>query len=253
MNGAPTDLGCKEASRLIGLRHDNELDPLESVQIERHLADCEACRSQARSIALLGSALGDPSLVFELPAGFAPRIPVSSRGRGRPFLLPIAASLLAGSLLTLGALRLVSGPDPSGGSVARAVVAAQIRASLPGHLTDVLSSDRHTVKPWFSGKLEYSPPVTDLADAGFPLEGARLDYVAGRTVAALVYRRRQHAIGVYVWPAAETSEGATSTENGFHALHWSAGGMTFWAVSDLDPVELQRFAALVRERGAATR
>jgi anti-sigma factor RsiW len=242
------DPGCAEARRLIGLRHDNELDAFESIRVERHLAACESCRNQARSIDLLGSALRDRSLVFDLPEGFAPRAPVSSRGRGARLALPIAASLLAGSLLTLGGLRLVSRTGVSEQSVARDVVAAQIRANLPGHLTDVVSSDRHTVKPWFSGKIDYSPPVFDLSDSGFPLEGGRLDYVGGRTVAALVYRRRQHILGVYVWPAAGSSEPASSTENGFHVLAWTAGGMAFWAVSDIDPTELARLAALIRER-----
>ena len=250
MNGFSKELDCVDGRRLVALRHDNELDPLESIQIERHLAACGRCRSQARSIELLGSALRDPSLVFEPPAGFAPKAPVSSRGELR-FLLPIAASLLAGSVLTLGALRLVSRADSSEQGVARDVVAAQIRATLPGHLTDVVSSDRHTVKPWFAGKLDYSPPVVDLAEAGFPLEGGRLDYAGGRTVAALVYRRRQHAINVFLWPSKGTSEEAASNENGFHALHWTRGGMTFWTVSDVDPGELKKFAGLLRDRLAA--
>jgi len=253
MNDAATELVCSEARRLIGLRHDNELDPLESIQIERHLAGCEACRREARAIELLGSALRDRSLVFEPPARFAPRAPVSSRAGSLRSFLPIAASLLAGSLLTLGALRLAGRADSSGGSLARDIVAAQIRSSLPGHLMDVVSSDRHTVKPWFAGKLDYSPPVLDLADAGFPLEGGRLDYVGGRTVAALVYRRRQHAINLFLWPATGGSHGGFSSEKGFHAIEWTGGGMVFWAVSDVDSAELQRFAATYRSRADSSR
>ncbi len=248
MNDAAADLDCAQARRLVGLRHDNELDPLDSIRIERHLESCGPCGTRARALALLGSALRDRSLVFEPPAAFAPRLPASSRARGLRPVLPIAASFLVGSLLTVGALRIVSLSGSSERSVARDIVAAEIRASFPGHLIDVVSSDRHTVKPWFSGKLDYSPPVVDLADEGFPLVGGRLDYAGGRTVAVLVYRRRQHAINVFLWPSEGRSDIAASSESGFHLLHWRRGGMAFWVASDLDPAELRRFAALLADR-----
>ena len=249
MNGIPAELACDDAARLLALRQDGELDPFESLRVERHLAGCEACRNRARALATLGSAMRDASLTFAPPAGFSPRMPRPAGSRLRAFL-PLAASLVAGSLLTLGALKVRTGGGNED-AAARDVLAAQIRASLPGHMTDVVSSDRHTVKPWFSGKLDYSPPVVDLADAGFPLEGGRLDYAGGRTVSALVYRRRRHAINVFVWPAEGRSGEASSSENGFHFLHWTRGGMTFWAVSDVDPADLRQFALLLRERLAA--
>jgi anti-sigma factor RsiW len=247
MNDLSVKLACAEASRLIGLHHDGELAPLEAIRLERHLADCESCRTRARALAALSSALRDRSLAFEPPAGFATRLPGRAASRSRSFL-PLAASLVAGSLLTLAGAKLFPRADRGGASIARDVVAAQIRATLPGHMTDVISSDQHTVKPWFSGRLDYSPPVVDLADAGFPLEGGRLDYAGGRTVAALVYRRRKHAINVFLWPSEGPSEETESSENGFHVLHWTLGGMTFWSVSDVDPSELRTFASLLRER-----
>jgi len=104
------------------------------------------------------------------------------------------------------------------------------------HLFDVRSTDQHTVKPWFLDKLNFSPPVDDLAPIGFPLVGGRLDYLAGRPVAALVYQRRQHPINLFVWPASDTRE-----IRGFQVQHWTRGGMAFWAVSDLNRTELDQF------------
>jgi anti-sigma factor RsiW len=116
------------------------------------------------------------------------------------------------------------------------------------HLFDVRSTDQHTVKPWFLGKLDFSPPVDDFAPLGFPLVGGRLDYVAGRPVAALVYQRRQHTINVFVWPAADSNEAPTDTRalRGFQVRHWTRDGMAFWAVSDLNDTELDQFARALR-------
>jgi len=123
-----------------------------------------------------------------------------------------------------------------------------VRALQPGKLVDVPSTDRHTVKPWFGGKLDFSPPVKDLAAEGFPLLGGRLDAVAGRPAAALVYTRRRHVISLYICPAAGMPETVSSGRNGFHVRHWRDGEMAYWAVSDLDPAELERFAQLFRSR-----
>jgi anti-sigma factor RsiW len=127
------------------------------------------------------------------------------------------------------------------------VTASHIRSLMSDHLLDVVSTDRHTVKPWFNGKLDFSPVVIDLTTEGFPLIGGRLDYVANRPVAAIVYRRHQHLINLYTWPASSNdSEPTASEHNGYHVLKWTGNGMSWVAVSDLNPQELGQFSALLR-------
>jgi len=131
-------------------------------------------------------------------------------------------------------------------AIADAVVSSHIRSLLATHLFDVPSTDRHTVKPWFDGKLDFSPDVKDLAPQGFRLAGGRLDYLDGRPVAALVFQRRLHVINLFVWPSAEGSArpAAAASEHGYNVVHWSAGGMTYWAVADIPVAELEQFGQL---------
>jgi anti-sigma factor RsiW len=160
----------------------------------------------------------------------------------------MVASLGGSALFVRSSARAARTPDPVD-AVAQEVVSSHVRASMGEHLFDVRSTDQHTVKPWFLGKLDFSPPVNDLAQAGFPLTGGRLDYVAGRTVAALVYMRGQHTINVFVWPDASdvTRSSAARTIRGFHVRHWTLGGMSYWAVSDVNDADLDQFVHALQQ------
>ncbi len=126
------------------------------------------------------------------------------------------------------------------------LVSSHIRSLMVEHLVDVVSSDQHTVKPWFSGKVDFSPPVKDLSADGFPLVGGRVDYVGGRPVAVIVYKRRLHIINVFIWPSAnESGEGSRYlVRQGYRLRRWTHGGLTFWAVSDVNDADLDTLAQL---------
>jgi anti-sigma factor RsiW len=155
--------------------------------------------------------------------------------------LAIAASLLLAASVTWNVALLKSRVDPQQ-LLAANVLSAHIRSLAGNHLLDVPSSDQHTVKPWFNGKLDFAPAVKDLE--GFPLLGGRLEYFEGHPAAALIYGRRNHTINLFTWPSAEPTAEATLTRNGYHLQSWSGNGMTFWAVSDLNETELRQFATL---------
>jgi anti-sigma factor RsiW len=162
--------------------------------------------------------------------------------------MALAASFAFVSLLSWNVWTGVMAPERSAGQ-APEIVAAHVRSLMANHLTDVSSSDQHTVKPWFNGKLDISPPVSDLTAPGFALVGGRLDYLDQRPVAALVYRHRQHIINLFVWPTGtEINATATAamTRQGYNLLHWHDNGLVYWAVSDLAAVDLNEFERLVR-------
>ena len=236
-------MDCSTIRGDIGAWRDGELDRDRAAAVAEHVSGCPDCGARARAHAALSAAIGDRSLAFSPPPALAEKI---ARGtRRRRMIRPWAAAAAAGFLLGIGVMarreRTVRGED-----LAAELAGDQVRALQPGKLTDVLSSDRHTVKPWFAGKLDFAPVVEDLAAEGFPLVGGRVDALAGRPAAALVYARRRHVINVYVCPAAGMPDAVSAEYNGFHVRHWRRGDMAFWAVSDLDPGELDRFVSLLR-------
>ncbi|HVE13971.1 MAG TPA: anti-sigma factor, partial [Elusimicrobiota bacterium] len=177
-------------------------------------------------------------LRFEAPPALARRLLPEVRPAAWPWTFAFAAAALTAALVL-----------PRGGaplSLADELVAGHVRSLQVEHLVDVRSSDRHTVKPWLAARLDYAPPVPDLAADGFPLAGGRLDYAAGRPVAALVYRRREHVINLFLWPS--DAEGRARDVRGFHVLPWREGPLSCWAVSDLSEPELRTFGELWRAK-----
>jgi anti-sigma factor RsiW len=239
-------VNCPDVDRVIDAYTDDELGPAEAAEVRAHLDVCPACRQRVTAQQSVGR------LIRRAPYYTAPdrlRVAVATArrpGRVSPQLLAWAAMVtLAASLGSGAVIRTVGARQAAADttSVAQDVVAGHVRALMGAHLFDVRSTDQHTVKPWFLGKLDFSPPVDDLTPLGFPLVGGRLDYVAGRPVAALVYQRRQHTINVFVWLSSDSGETVTDarTIRGFQVRHWTRDSMTFWAVSDLNGTELDQF------------
>jgi len=252
-------LSCQITQEFIHAYVDGELDLARSLEIEQHMQECQACASAYHNQTALRSALKDSSLYHSAPAGLEKRIRASLRREAKSEVgrrlfgwrwLPVGAMALI-LLLGLVIWRAVPSLRPSGDEfLAQEIVSNHVRSlQLESHHIDVVSEDPHTVKPWFDGKLDFAPPVKDFSSQGFPLIGGRLEYLNNRAVAALIYQRQKHYINLYIWPAEQsnaTSEVGTKRQ-GYNLLHWTNSGMTYWAISDLNGVELHEFARLVQE------
>jgi anti-sigma factor RsiW len=251
--------GCDKVL-LVQAELDGELDAAQAAALETHRAGCPICQAaqtellRARDLLRAQPYETTPDDVrARVMARLRQAVPPSAsavrrdrrwgwtwlRGPSVGFGLGAACAAAIALLMVL----------PGGNDLADAVVANHIRALQPGHLEDVASTDQHTVKPWFDGRIDFAPPVRDFAAQGFPLRGGRLDYLDGRPVAALVYQRDKHVINLFVWPASGAGPRLAGDRavQGYNIVHWTAGGMNFWAVSDVERNQLDDFAALWKQ------
>lgn len=250
---------CPDKEPMLHGLLDGELDAANALAIEAHLESCAGCAAEFERLGAVSRLVRAPGVAHAAPAGLAERIEaaVQASGRSAPRKTRIATLApwgLSGAFATVAAGLALVMINPGGHerAIEDQVIADHIRSLQASHLTDVATSDRHTVKPWFNGKVDFSPPVVDLAAQGFPLAGGRLDYLNGRQVAALVYRRRAHVINLFVWPSkpGEVLSGRAE-KTGYGVAYWTSGGLEFWAVSDVDGADLQRFAQAYRRQTAA--
>ena len=237
---------CEEAEILLHALIDGELDAGHAREVEAHVASCPRCAAALAAYREMSRAVAAADLKYTAPARLRARIEAtlpqtrqpSRRGVLRGFAMGSAVSALAATGLVAIVLR-----QDDQQRILSEVVSAHLRSLQAGHLTDVISTDQHTVKPWFNGKLDVAPPVIDLTAQGFTLVGGRLDYIDARAIGAVVYRRRQHVINLFVAQTAspEHRPPRTETMQGFNCRRWSNRGLNFWAVSDLGADELAEF------------
>lgn len=242
---------CKSALALIEPYIDGELDAAQSAEVQRHIDECHDCAAAHRRLTNLSADLRALAPRYAAPQELRSRIMQSIRRQ--PIEIPrrravtswaIAATVLLAISAGWNAMQLES-RNNAGGEVVQEIVSSHVRSLIGDHLVDVPSTDQHNVKPWFNGRLDYAPDVKDFAAEGFALAGGRVDYLDHRPVAALVYKRRQHAINLFVWPSSSKLS-APEAVNGFNLVVWNQAGMEYCAISDLNHAELQQFADLYR-------
>ena len=240
---------CAEAEIMLHALLDDELDAGHALAIETHLATCPRCAAQLRAYRELQQAMPAAQLGFAAPMSLRRRVEAalpppptrvsSRRSVLKSFAMGSALSAAMAATLVVAVIRTDRDQRTLGDALS-----AHLRSLQGEHLTDVQTSDQHTVKPWFNGRLDVAPPVVDLTAQGFRLIGGRLDYIDGRAVAAIVYRRRTHVINLFIAPASSEGGGAKIEKvQGFNIRRWNADGLEFWAVSDIDAEELQEFGA----------
>jgi anti-sigma factor RsiW len=254
-------MNCNKIRLLLEANADGELDLVHQLEVEEHLRSCPACASEARAIAARQDAFRNSIPRFTAPRQFRDKIQAlvmaevdSTRPRvvNRPesrWSYWYLGGMAAAAALALSVGYGLGNSRGRASSLLAEALSEHVRSLQDGHLIDVVSTDQHTVKPWFTGKIDFSPPVVDMADAGFPLVGGRLDRIDGRPAAALVFHRRQHPINLFVWPASGgVAPVREARENGYDAQSWSQGGLNFLAVSEIPPAELEKFIGEFRKR-----
>lgn len=245
-------MNCSEMNLLLHAYADGELDVMRSLEVEQHLKTCAACAAQMASLKSLHTAFKQNDLAYSAPVSLRRSIRQIASPSIEHHVPPprdlqwlwkwlaigaTAVAILAIAMRPLG----VSQND----ALMSEVVSAHVRSLMASHLTDVVSSDQHTVKPWFAGKLDFSPNVTDFAAQGFALVGGRLDYINNRTVAALVYRHNKHLINVFIWPATNAEASEQENVHGYYVLTFDASGFHYSIVSDMDETGLDQLAGLL--------
>jgi anti-sigma factor RsiW len=240
---------CTLHRHLLEAYLDGELGFERSLEVEAHLASCPICSSEVQSWTNIRAALKEPELYHRAPAHLEAKLrkllPQAQTQKTPWFQRSIwalgGAAFATSALLISFVIMRPAAPSPD-----QDIVVSHIRSLMSDHLMDVVSTDQHTVKPWFDGKLDFAPPVQDFVADGYPLAGGRLDYLDNRKVAVLIYHRALHIVNVYVWPAQDNGSSAidTQTINGYNVVSWRKNGFEFRAVSDLNAAELRDLARL---------
>jgi len=246
---------CDEVHPRLDAYLDGELAETERAPVRDHLQACPDCGPEAVALERLREGIRQSAPVYRTPDALRSQIRFALRREGAaaapasyshaPGWLAYAASILLAIAIGSGGTFAVLG-DRQADPVATEILDSHLRSLLGTHLTDVASSDQHTVKPWFAGRTDLSPPAVDLAADGFPLVGGRLELIAGKPVPALVYKRREHVINLFVMPAARADRGDTLSRHGYNLRQWDEGDLGFWAVTDAGPTELAEFERLFR-------
>jgi anti-sigma factor RsiW len=243
---------CVDQELVLGGLVDGELDAANVAMVEAHVARCEGCREELERLQAVRNLIRSEGVRHEAPKALMNRIAAmpelapkaANDNRILRWLGPGAVGALAASLAMLTLI-----PPGTQSVVDQQLVSSHVRSLQPGHLTDVQTTNQHIVKPWFNGRIDFSPPVPELADQGFPLAGGRLDSIDGKTVAAIVYHRRLHTVNLFVWPAKDGAD-RSFVKDGFAVTEWSRNGLRYAAVSDIPPAELREFHKLFEQRSS---